>query len=60
MNGSEVIRQFLAVRPGVPVIRMSGYSERLGAQLDDSVPLLQKPFTPRVLLYRIRDMLDGG
>jgi PAS domain S-box-containing protein len=60
MSGAEVIRRFQEVRPGVPVMRMSGYPERFGAQMDEGIPLLQKPFTSEVLLSRIRRILDAG
>jgi DNA-binding response OmpR family regulator len=62
MTISEMILQFLALRPATPVLRMSGYPERLGAQLggqlENGTPYLQKPFTPQVLLARIRKVLD--
>jgi len=42
------------------VIIMSGYTEETltGAPLDKPISLLQKPFTPRELRRRIRDVLD--
>ncbi len=58
MNGLELIREFRAVRPHVPVLRMSGYPERFGAHLSDGSPHLQKPFTAEELLNRVRTMLD--
>ena len=59
MSASEMILQFLALRPGTPVLRMSGYPERLGAQLNDGTPYLQKPIMPQVLLARIRKVLEN-
>jgi DNA-binding response OmpR family regulator len=60
MNGVEVIRRFLAIRPDTPVIRMSGYPERFGAPLNGDIPYLQKPFTPEELLGKIRNIFDGA
>jgi CheY-like chemotaxis protein len=59
MNGTELVKRFLQLRPGTPVLRMSGYSERFGVQMSDGVPFLQKPFTPPALLGRIREILDA-
>jgi hypothetical protein len=54
-----LIRQFQSLRPGVAVLTMSGYPGRFGTEMNEAVPLLQKPFTPYVLLNRIREILDG-
>ena len=59
MKGTEVSRRFRSLRPGIPVLTMSGYPARFGAEIDDAIPLLQKPFTPSVLLNKIREILDG-
>jgi DNA-binding response OmpR family regulator len=49
-----------ARRPGIPVIIMSGYTEETLSVpgLKEPIALLQKPFTPRELRRRIRDVLD--
>jgi PAS domain S-box-containing protein len=60
MSGAEVVRHFRELRPGVPVLRMSGYPERFVAQLNDGIPMLQKPFTANVLLNRLRKTLDAA
>jgi DNA-binding response OmpR family regulator len=47
--------------PDIPVLYVSGYPEPLlGAQgkLDPTAELLEKPFTERALLARIRALLD--
>jgi DNA-binding response OmpR family regulator len=59
MKGTEVIRRFQSLRPGIAVLAMSGYPARFGAEINDAIPLLQKPFTPYVLLNKIREILDG-
>ena len=59
-SGIELATAMAARRPALPVIIMSGYTEETltVAPLDKPISLLQKPFTPRELRQRIRDMLD--
>lgn len=59
ISGPQLIQEFRALRPGVPVLRMSGYPDRYGAQPVDGISHLQKPFSPRVLLTRVRKILDS-
>jgi len=61
MNGRELREHLLETRPNLKFLYMSGYT-------DDSVVLkgvgaagaafLQKPFTPRVLARKVREVLD--
>ena len=59
-SGIELASLMSARQPGLPVIIMSGYTEETLTTGDLAVPLslLQKPFTPRELRRRIRDVLD--
>ena len=60
-SGVDVSRELLAHDPGLRVIFMSGYAEdRLSEQgeLDPTVTLLRKPFTPDRLLSLTRATLD--
>jgi len=61
MNGKELADRIQALRPGMKVLFMSGYTEevlvRFGGSLE-GISLLDKPFTPTVLLQRIRDLID--
>jgi PAS domain S-box-containing protein len=60
-SGVDVSRELLAHDPGLRVIFMSGYAEdRLSQQgeLDPTVTLLRKPFTPDRLLSLTRATLD--
>jgi PAS domain S-box-containing protein len=58
MTGAEVARSARAVRPDQPILMMTGYLEHeavlseLGAQ-----PMLQKPFDPSDLLFRVSDLI---
>ncbi len=59
-SGLELARLMLARQPGLPIIVMSGYTEENLSVAGVGVPItvLQKPFTPRDLRRRIRDVLD--
>ena len=59
-SGLELAKQMVGRRPGLPVIVMSGYTEEnlSVSGLTEPVSLLQKPFTPRTLCRRVRDVLD--
>ena len=59
-SGVELAHLMTARRPGIPVIIMSGYTdETLDVPgLTEPIALLQKPFTPRELRRRIREVLD--
>lgn len=61
MNGVLLVEQIRALAPHLPVLFISGYigeaatRERLG---DKSVNFLQKPFDPKVLALKVREVLD--
>jgi two-component system, cell cycle sensor histidine kinase and response regulator CckA len=58
-SGIELANALVAERPGLPVIVMSGYTrETLDVTgLSHAVVLVHKPFTPRELRQRIREVL---
>ena len=60
MNGIELAGRFHDIRPGVPVLFMSGYSEdaveHLG-EMSDRQQFLQKPITPSILSRKVREIL---
>jgi CheY-like chemotaxis protein len=62
-NGRELAAEIALLRPGVPAIFMSGYSdeviERAGIELADPL-ILDKPFGPDVLLARVRQALESA
>jgi signal transduction histidine kinase len=63
MSGPVLARQIVAMRPGMKVVYMSGYTDdALGHHgvLDPDIVLLHKPFTPESLMHRLRLALDAS
>jgi PAS domain S-box-containing protein len=62
MDGRELARRAEALRPGLPVLYMSGYTDdeivRRGL-LEAGQPFLQKPFNPETLGGQVARMLQG-
>jgi two-component system cell cycle sensor histidine kinase/response regulator CckA len=62
MNGRELAERARFFHPEMKVIYMSGYTENAvvhNGVLDAAAPLLQKPFSPMVLLGKVRELLDS-
>ncbi|MCA1586739.1 MAG: PAS domain S-box protein, partial [Acidobacteria bacterium] len=63
MSGRELVSHLQQTHPGIKVLYCSGYTDdaivRHG-KLDSGVAFLQKPFTPRSLLSKVREVLDEG
>jgi PAS domain S-box-containing protein len=59
-SGVELAGLMRTQRPGIPVILMSGYTEETlnVPSPKEPIELLQKPFSPRELRRRIREVLD--
>jgi CheY-like chemotaxis protein len=71
LGGVELAREVAALRPGLPVLLMSGYAELSGASVNGSgapvgmpgcAGFVQKPFTTERLLSAVADTLvrDAG
>jgi two-component system cell cycle sensor histidine kinase/response regulator CckA len=62
INGRQVAELLTAVRPGIRVLYLSGYTDdaivRHGV-LEPGVAFLQKPFSPAVLGRKVREVLDS-
>jgi DNA-binding NtrC family response regulator len=60
MRGTEVAKAMTALRPGIRVLYMSGYTDddtfRQEAG-DEGFAFLAKPFTPSGLASRVREVL---
>jgi DNA-binding response OmpR family regulator len=63
ISGVQLAERIRQLRPGVALLSMSGYSQDvLGQQygLDESIPLIQKPFTGQTLLQGVRAAIRGA
>lgn len=63
MNGMDLCKEVLKLRPGVKVLFMSGYPVDASPHKDVLEPgarFLQKPFSRRDLLEKLRGALDDG
>jgi DNA-binding NtrC family response regulator len=61
MNGRELARQLMPLRPNMQVIMMSGFPEEVTAhqELTPKIPILGKPFQPKQLLDVIEAVLTN-
>jgi len=61
-SGRELARRITGRHPQTRVLYMSGYTDNVLAQggvLEAGLSFLQKPFTPGVLVQKVRDVLDS-
>jgi len=60
MDGFELAERLRVLRPTLPILYMSAYSERLELRPEHArnVPFLPKPFSSVTLTRKIREMLD--
>jgi CheY-like chemotaxis protein len=60
--GAPLVERVRALRPAVKVLFMSGYTDDVigdRGMLGSDVLFLQKPFTPEVLIEKVRDALKS-
>ena len=63
MSGPELANQMAALRPGVKIIFTSGYTvDAISRQgiFDPNVAFIQKPYRPKALAKKIRQVLNGS
>ena len=61
-SGKGLAAEFLALRPGTPVLFMSAMPKETIARSGErfpATPFLEKPFSPSRLARRVRELLDG-
>jgi signal transduction histidine kinase len=61
LTGRQLADQLIRQRPRLAVLYMSGYTDDAivhQGRLDPDTAFLQKPFTPELLLRRVREVLD--
>jgi PAS domain S-box-containing protein len=61
MSGQELARRLESERPGLRVMFISGYSDKVAGERGVAVAaaFLQKPFTPSALARKVREVLDA-
>jgi len=62
LDGRELANQMVSLRPDLKVLFMSGYSDDVIVHrgvLTQGTVLVQKPFTKRTLLQKVRETLDS-
>jgi PAS domain S-box-containing protein len=63
MDGPALAKQLLKERPDVKVLYMSGYAANFimhDGVVDPGTNFLEKPFHPRTLLSKVREVLESG
>ena len=62
LSGAELARKVVELRPGTPVLYISGYTEGMVVQhgVEASSGFLQKPFTLTAMGEKVREVLDAG
>jgi len=61
VQGNRVAQQAPQLRPGLPVLFMSGYTRDAtieARRIDECINYLEKPFTPEILATMVRTVLD--
>ncbi len=60
-DGIQLHTRLCGRRPGLPVLFMSGYTDRSILEdgvLNPGIPFIQKPFSPAQLVHKVRTVLD--
>ena len=63
MNGRELYRQLAKTHPGLNVLFMSGYMDKMstkGEALVNESYFIQKPFSVQDFTRKVREVLDGS
>jgi two-component system cell cycle sensor histidine kinase/response regulator CckA len=62
ISGPELASQLMSLRPGIKIIFTSGYTDDSIARqgvLDPAVVFIQKPYRPKALARKIREVLGA-
>ncbi|MBN8615863.1 MAG: response regulator [Deltaproteobacteria bacterium] len=62
LSGVELASRLTVARPGVKVLFMSGYTDDAALRhglIEPTMIFVQKPFTPSLLLTKVREVLDA-
>jgi CheY-like chemotaxis protein len=60
ISGNSLVDQLREIRPNLKILFISGYSSSaiLNQRLLEEGAFLQKPFSPRLLVFKVREILD--
>ena len=62
MTGEKLTRELISIKPDVPVIICTGFSEKVNAESALAVgakAFFHKPLEHHTLAHAVRDLLDG-
>ncbi len=62
MSGKELVKQVTELSSKIKTIYMSGYTDNAIVKngiLEPDTVFLQKPFSPKLLLQKVREVLDS-
>jgi len=62
MSGPQLGQRLATLQPGIPVLYMSGHTDKAIVEhgmLDPAAAFVQKPFAPDALLRKVREVLNG-
>jgi FixJ family two-component response regulator len=60
-SGRELAARVCVLRPAIRVLYMSGYTDNVistGGMLEKGLAFLQKPFSPSILVQKVREVLS--
>lgn len=57
MNGPQLVQHLSKSHPEMKAIYMSGYT-RGAIEMDETIVMVQKPFSPKELARKVREALD--
>ena len=61
MTGDKLVKEFLTIRPDIPIILCTGFSEKIDeskAKAIGAADYIEKPFDKRNFAFKIRRVLD--
>jgi CheY-like chemotaxis protein len=56
LGGLQVVQHIRRVNPEIRILLSSGYSDALGE--DRTLQLIEKPYTPQILLQKVAELLE--
>jgi len=62
MTGDKPVKEFLTIRPDIPIILCTGFSEKIDeskAKVIGAADYIEKPFDKHDFAFKIRRVLDG-